>query len=373
MPVVVVMDDDAGTRMLVSQVLKKEGFEVLAAEDGAKGLDLIREFRPDVVVSDVQMPNLDGFGVLEHVRADETIATTPIILLTSLQDRAHMRQGMTTGADDYLTKPFAPQELREAVNAQLTKLIRAQAVQVQVIERAVADALEEQKYTISKLYETRMAKELSEQWPDSGFVQENEKFTSATVLHADMRDYGLWTSKLSSSELGRVVQQFYSSVGDTVHLFGAHHMQFIGDGMLCVFTDSGDTASVNHGLRALRAALGLVDGMRRIDNYVKQQFGDRGLPAFRLSIALHSGPVAFAKLDGLFGSTGQSAPVGETVTTALKLHAGEPALDWAIVASVQTARLVTGGAKTGRRALVKTPGRNLPTDVVEILGLQQST
>jgi DNA-binding response OmpR family regulator len=373
MPVIVVMDDDAGTRMLVSQVLKKEGFDVLAAEDGAKGLDLIREFHPDVIVSDVQMPNLDGFGVIEQVRAEESTATIPIILLTSLQDRAHMRQGMTTGADDYLTKPFAPQELREAVNAQLNKLVRAEAVQAHVIERAVAQALEEQQHKISKLYERRMAKELSEQWPDSGFVQENEKFASATVLHADMRDYGLWTNKLSSSELGSVVQQFYSSVGDTVHLFGAHHMQFIGDGMLCVFTDSGDTASVNHGLRAIRAALGLVDGMRRIDGYVRQRFGERGLPAFRLSMALHSGPVAFARLDGLFGTSGQSTPVGDTVSAALKLFAGEPPLDWTVAASVQTTRLVAGAIKTNRRAIVKTPGRNMPIDVLEVIGLQSQS
>ena len=187
MPLIIVMDDDAGTRMLVSQVLKKEGFDVMAANDGAKGLDLIREFKPDLIVSDVQMPHLDGFEVLDQVRNDPELATTPVILLTSLQDRTHMRQGMTTGADDYLTKPFAPQELREAVNAQLNKLLRADAMRAQVVDVAVAEALEEQRHKISKLYERRMAKSLSEQWPDSGYVQENEKFSSATVLFADRK------------------------------------------------------------------------------------------------------------------------------------------------------------------------------------------
>jgi CheY-like chemotaxis protein len=99
MPLIVVMDDDASTRVLVAGILRKEGYDVLAAEDGSLGLALIREHKPDLVVSDVQMPNLDGFAVLEAVRSDEAITTTPVILLTSLQDRAHMRQGMTTGAD----------------------------------------------------------------------------------------------------------------------------------------------------------------------------------------------------------------------------------------------------------------------------------
>ncbi len=370
MPLIVVMDDDAGTRMLVSQVLRKEGYDVMAAEDGAKGLALIQEFKPDLVVSDVQMPEMDGFEVLDRVRNASDLATIPVILLTSLQDRTHMRQGMTTGADDYLTKPFAPQELREAVSAQLNKIVRAEAMRSQMVDTAVTHALEEQRHKISKLYETRMAKSLSEQWPDSGYVHENEKFASATVLFADMRDYGQWAQRLSSTELSDVVQQFYGNVGDTVHLFGAHYMQFVGDGMLCVFVDAGDTHSVNHGLRAVRAAVGLTDATRRIDSYVKQHFGDRNLPPFTLSIALHSGPIAFAKLDGLFGSSGNTTPVGDTVTVALKLFAGQPALNWMIGASVQTARLVTGAVKIGARSLVNVPSRSPALDAVEILGLQ---
>jgi DNA-binding response OmpR family regulator len=369
MPLIVVMDDDAGTRLLVSQVLKKEGYEVMVADDGAKGLKLIQEFKPDLVVSDVQMPGLDGFAVLDLVRNDPMLATTPIILLTSLQDRTHMRQGMTTGADDYLTKPFAPQELREAVSAQLNKLVRAEAMRAQVIETAVSEALEDQRHKISKLYEKRMAQSLSQQWPDSGLVQDNEKFSSATVLYADMRDYGQWTQRLSSTELGDVVQQFYGNVGDTVHLFGAHYMQFVGDGMLCVFVDAGDTHSVNHGLRAVRAAIGLTDATRRLDAYVEQHFKGRGLPPFTLSISLHSGPLAFAKLDGLFGSSGQTTPVGDTVTVALKMFSGQPALTWTIAASVQAARLVAGAVRTGARAMVRTSGRALPVDAVEIVGL----
>ena len=370
MPLIVVMDDDASTRVLVSAVLRKEGYDVLAAEDGAQGLALIREHKPDLVVSDVQMPHLDGFGVLEAVRADEAITTTPIILLTSLQDRAHMRQGMTTGADDYLTKPFAPQELRDAVNAQLSKLVRAEAVQAQIVDKAVAYALAEQQEKIAGLYERRMAKELSEQWPDSSQVDANERFPSATVLYADMRDYTQWTQRLSTNELGEVITQFYSSVGDTVHLFGAKHMQFVGDGMLCVFVDSTDTHSVNHALRATKAAIGLQEGCKRLDAFVIQKFGDRNLPAFRLNSALHSGPITFTKLDGLFASSSQSTPVGEVVSTVLKFFHGAQPPDWAIAASIQTNILLNHAAKLGRRAMVNVPGRSGAVDAVEITGMQ---
>ncbi len=370
MSLIVVIDDDAGTRLLVSQVLKKEGHQVMAAEDGAKGLALIREHKPDLVVSDVQMPLMDGFEVLDQVRNDAALAATSMILLTSLQDRSYMRLGMTTGADDYLTKPFAPQELREAVSAQLNKRDRADAMRTQVVDRAVQLALDEQRHKIGALYETRMVQALSEQWPESSPAQHSDKFASATVLYADMRDYGLWTQALSSTEFSEIVQQLYSSVGDTVYLFGAHHMQFVGDGMLCVFVDSADTQSVNHGLRAVRAALGLAHATRRIDAYVAKNFGERGLPPFSLGVALHSGPVAFASLDGLISRTGQTTPVGDTVAAALKLFQSEPRLDWAVAASVQAVRLVTGAVRTGQRALVQVPGGSKPMDAVEILGME---
>lgn len=369
MPLIVVIDDDAGTRMLVGQVLKKEGYQVMAAEDGAKGMALVNEFKPDLVVSDVQMPFLDGFEVLDQIRNDAALATTPVILLTSLQDRSYMRQGMTTGADDYLTKPFAPQELREAVGAQLNKRVRADAMRAQVVDKAVLLALDEQRHKISELYEKRMVQALSDQWPESPAAEDNEKFASATVLFADMRNYDLWTQALTSAELGAIVQQLYSSVGDTVYLFGAHTMQFVGDGMLCVFVDAADTDSVNHGLRAARAALGLAGASKRIDAYVQKNLGDRDLPPFSLGVALHSGPVAFARLAGVVGSKGQATPVGDTVALALKLFQGEPRLDWTIAASVQAARLVTGAVHTGQRALVQVPGRKAPVDMLEILSL----
>ena len=189
------------------------------------------------------------------------------------------------------------------------------------------------------------------------------------MLYADIRDYALWTQALSSQELSEIVQLLYSSVGDTVYLFGAHSMQFVGDGMLCVFVDTADTDSVDHGLRAVRAALGLANATRRIDAHVQHHLTGRGLPKFSLGVALHSGPVAFASLDGLISRTGQTTPVGDTVAAALKLFQGQPRLNWRVAASVQTARLVTGAVHTGQRALVEVSGRSQPLDMMEILGL----
>ena len=90
------------------------------------------------------------------------------------------------------------------------------------------------------------------------------------------------------------------------------------------------------------------------------------MPVFGLNVALNSGPVAFARLEGLSGGNAQTTPVGDTVAGALRMFQGEPALDWPVAASVPTARLVTGVVRTGRRAMVKVAGRTHPLDVVEV-------
>jgi class 3 adenylate cyclase len=139
--------------------------------------------------------------------------------------------------------------------------------------------------------------------------------------------------------------------------------------MLCVFVDATDTRSVNHAMRAKRAAFGLQDGTRRLDDFVKQIFGERGLPPFRLNVGLHTGPVSFTKLEGLFGGGSQMTPVGETVTTALKIFQSQPAIDWPIAASAQVQRLVTPVARSGRRAMLQIPGRHGALDAVELVAV----
>ena len=97
MPVIVVMEDDADIRTLMVHLLTHEGYEVLAADNGSEGLELVESRRPDLIISDVQMPGMTGFQVLDWVRQSPALAATPVILLTALQDRVHVRHGMTAG------------------------------------------------------------------------------------------------------------------------------------------------------------------------------------------------------------------------------------------------------------------------------------
>lgn len=370
MPLIVVMEDDAGTRMLVASVLKKDGHDVLTAPDGSEGLQLVREHRPDLVISDVQMPGLNGFQMLAAVRQDAAIAATPVILLTSLQERAHMRIGMTTGADDYITKPFRPGELREAVAAQLNKRSMQLTLQNMAVDTAVQQALEQQRNHLAKLYENRLAKELSERWPTGDGSEGDEKFENATVLFVDIPNYAAVTEKLSDSELTELVKKFYGSAGDTVHLFGARHIQFIGEGLLAIFVDSTDTRSVSHGLRAARAALGLVESAHGIRQYLQGQYPTRVLPRFEVNVALHSGPVTLTLLqDPLHGSAALALPVGDAVSATMALQRRGHELGWPIAASMSMLRGITGAVTTNHRALLELPGRSAAMDAAEVVAL----
>jgi DNA-binding response OmpR family regulator len=120
-PTVLVADDDRDVQNLVRFRLEREGVRVVTASDGEAALQLAREQRPDVCVLDVMMPKLNGFEVLKELRDDDATAGIRVILLTARSGESDVDQAFDVGADDYVTKPFNPQELRQRVRALLSR------------------------------------------------------------------------------------------------------------------------------------------------------------------------------------------------------------------------------------------------------------
>lgn len=118
---VLIIDDTADIRMLIGESLNIHGFTTVTADDGMTGIQVAKEQHPDLIICDINMPNLDGYGTLKALREDEETATIPFIFLSGATDKVNMRRGMELGADDYLTKPFTHKELMAAVNARLEK------------------------------------------------------------------------------------------------------------------------------------------------------------------------------------------------------------------------------------------------------------
>jgi DNA-binding response OmpR family regulator len=118
-PLVLVADDDADIRALVTFRLERAGYDVVAASDGEEALRLAREQTPDLAVLDVMMPKLTGDEVTRQIRGDEATQRMPVILLTARVQEEDVARGFEAGADDYIKKPFSPQELRARVQAVL--------------------------------------------------------------------------------------------------------------------------------------------------------------------------------------------------------------------------------------------------------------
>lgn len=121
MKTILIIEDEPQTRENLQTILEMEGFRAMTAPDGRAGLDLIRRERPDLILSDVSMPELDGHGVLRELRADEATLTIPLIFLTARGEKRDMRDGMNLGADDYLTKPIDTEDLLAAIQARLAR------------------------------------------------------------------------------------------------------------------------------------------------------------------------------------------------------------------------------------------------------------
>jgi len=114
-PLVVVADDDDDILLLVTTRLRRDGFDVVSAQNGTDALALVRERRPAVAVLDIGMPGLDWLEVLEQIREDDELASVRVLLLTAKAQESDVRRGYEAGADAYVRKPFSPTELSARV------------------------------------------------------------------------------------------------------------------------------------------------------------------------------------------------------------------------------------------------------------------
>jgi DNA-binding response OmpR family regulator len=118
---VLLVEDDPVILRLLEVNFELEGYEVLLAHDGAEGIELARAEKPDLVISDIMMPNVSGIELVETLKGDGDTSAIPIILLSAKAQSADVKAGMEAGADDYVTKPFEPLELVDRVQALLAR------------------------------------------------------------------------------------------------------------------------------------------------------------------------------------------------------------------------------------------------------------
>lgn len=135
------MEDDPGVRLPLEDLLEANGYAVIAAENGRQGVELAKKEEPDLILSDIMMPEMDGYGAFEALQADPHTAVIPFIFLSAKADPVDVRAGLGLGADDYLTKPFDNRQLLEAIRRRLEKYQRISDAALQMQQNAEFDQI----------------------------------------------------------------------------------------------------------------------------------------------------------------------------------------------------------------------------------------
>jgi PAS domain S-box-containing protein len=217
---IVVADDNADMRDYVSRILG-ETCEVESVADGRQALDAMRRRRPDLLLSDVMMPRLDGFGLLREVRADPALRTVPVILLSARAGEESRVGGLQAGADDYLTKPFSARELIARVHAHL-EMARIRADAVSERERA-AERLRAEEARYRALVEATSS--IVWRADHTGAVTDAARWTEAAgQSYADMLGDG-WIAIVHPEDRARTLDVWARAMRDKTPASSEHRLR----------------------------------------------------------------------------------------------------------------------------------------------------
>jgi adenylate cyclase len=295
-----VVDDNRVNRLLLGRTLEQQGHSVAFAADGRRALEMLATEQFDLVLLDVEMPELDGVAMLTHLAAEGRLIEMPVIMTSSLDEVERIAECIGLGADDFLSKPVNPVLLKARVSASLTKK-RWHDQQRQLMGRfATAEVVDD------------LAR--------SGFAIRGSS-VEASILFCDIRGFTSLCESQSANDTIELLNTFYTLMFDPVDEQGGLVTMMAGDGFMAVF--GAPTPRPDHAVRAVRAGLEMLD---LIELFAAEQQA-QGKPRIRIGVGVASGSV----IAGYAGTQHRATYtcVGDVVNLAARLEAhtkevGEP-------------------------------------------------
>ncbi len=315
-----VADDNKVNRLLLARNLELQGHRVASAPDGRVALKMLRDEAFDLMLLDMEMPELDGFQVLERLRTDpeyRELRDLPVIVTSSLEGIAHVVRCIELGADDYLHKPVNPVLLRARIDSSLEK-------------KRLRD---QQKALIRRFATSEVAQDLQQ----SGFALGGRR-VMATVMFADIRNFTAIVEQQTPEDTIELLNSYYTLMFDAIAGQGGVVNQMIGDGLMALFGAPMPLAEAP--LAAARAALDMID-MVRLFNAERASMG-------RTPIAIGIGIASGEMIAGYTGTQQRATYtcIGDTVNIAARLEQHTK-----IAARAVLVDSATGAALAGRLAL----------------------
>jgi class 3 adenylate cyclase len=286
-----VVDDNKVNRLLLTRSLELQGHRVASAGNGRVALEMLRAEAFDLVLLDMEMPEMDGFQVLEELINDRALRDLPVIVTSSLDGLDNVVRCIELGAEDYLTKPVNPVLLKARLAASLEK-------------KRLRD---QQKALVRRFATPEVAQDLQQ----SGFALGGKR-VQATVMFADIRDFTPLAESQPPEETIDLLNTFYTLMFDAIGAHGGVVSLIIGDGLMAIF--GAPLPLPDHGACAVRAAQEMVETIALYN----VERTSAGKPAIRIGIGIASGDMVAG-----YAGTNERATytcVGDTVNLAARLE-----------------------------------------------------
>ncbi len=340
--IILVVDDNVDNRQLLKDIVTSMGHTAVPATDGEETLKLTHELMPDLIILDVNMPGMNGFEVLNHLKNDPKTRHIPVLMLTALNAAEHRVQGLEIGADDYLTKPFNPRELMERIKTRLR-------------QKEQTDSLLNQQQAIRVTFERFVAPAVVEQLlRDPGKIALGGKLQEITVLFADLEGFTQMAEHTEPEKLLGILNRYHTLMANIVRDQGGTIDKFVGDGLMAIYNTP--LEQPDHATRAVRTALNIRAGLEAF--YLELE------PEFRVQVnfGIHSGSAVVGNVGSpdLMNFTA----IGDTVNLASRLQA--MCSGGRILISEATYTRMNGAIISQNMGLMTVKGRGTPVLTYEV-------
>ena len=332
-----VADDNKVNRLLLARSLELQGHRVALAENGRVALEMLRSEGFDLLLLDMEMPEMDGFQVLEQLVADARLRDLPVIVTSSLEGIAHIVRCIELGAEDYLHKPVNPVLLKARIGSSLEK-------------KRLRD---QQKDLIRRFATSEVAEDLQQ----SGFALGGRR-VQGTVMFSDIRGFTTLVELQPPEETIELLNTYYTLMFDAITGQGGVVNQMIGDGLMAIF--GAPQALADAPLAAVRAAL---DMMEMIDLFNLERTALDKEP-IRIGIGIASGEVVAG-----YTGTQQRATytcIGDTVNLAARLEAHTKEAGRGILLDGQTQALLAERVEVDALGTVLFKGKSVAVPVFAV-------
>ncbi|WP_243371436.1 adenylate/guanylate cyclase domain-containing protein [Microvirga solisilvae] len=318
-PLILVVDDIEENIEIVRVRLEAQGYKIATAHNGREAIQQAETLRPDLILLDIMMPEMDGIEVTKHLKGSEHLRAIPIILLTAKSTIKDVVAGLDAGGDDYLTKPFEPATLVARVRSllrikSLYDTVEAQAAELAELNRHLETRVEQQVQELDRLRELRrfLSPQLADMIASKGFRAEilQHHRREIVVLFCDLRGFTSFAEIAAPEEVMDLLNAYHSTLGPLIHEAEGTLERFAGDGMMIFFNDP--IPCPDPAARAVRLAIGMREHVQNL----ARDWGQRGYSiGFGIGIAQGYATMGRIGFEGRF----DYAAIGTVTNVAARL------------------------------------------------------